>query len=342
MTPLRVAFAGFRHGHIREVYARVQERPDTELVGAFEAHEPTRQALASEGKVRITHASLDALFDEARPDVLAIGDCYGLRGALALRALERGLHVISDKPLCTRLGELDRIEALARARGLAVGCQFGLRQGAMALTARAAIQAGEIGEVHAISFGGQHPLLHGTRPGWYFEPGLHGGTINDIAVHAVNAIPWITGRRLVRVAAARAWNARLKQVPHFQDAAQFMAVLDNGGGVFGDVSYLMPDSFGYGHPLYWRFEFWGSDGVLEIGAKRAGTLWKNGEREARPLTAPAPSGVSYLDAFLNEIRGRRAPDQLTTDEVLDATRTTLLIQRAADEGLSGVDIPAGR
>jgi len=31
----------------------------------------------------------------------------------------------------------------------------------------------------------------GTRPAWYFEPGMHGGTLNDIAIHALDFIPWV-------------------------------------------------------------------------------------------------------------------------------------------------------
>ncbi|MEZ4683286.1 MAG: hypothetical protein R2932_54665 [Caldilineaceae bacterium] len=58
-----------------------------------------------------------------------------------------------------------------------------------AIGLRNLIRSGLIGEIHAINFGGQHPLMLDTRAAWYFEPGKHGGTINDIAIHAVDAIP---------------------------------------------------------------------------------------------------------------------------------------------------------
>ena len=31
----------------------------------------------------------------------------------------------------------------------------------------------------------------------------------------------------------------------------------------GDVSYSAPSTFGYTHPSYWRFTFWGTLGMLE-------------------------------------------------------------------------------
>ena len=91
------------------------------------------------------------------------------------------------------MADLDRIEALAREKNLKVGCMLTMRDAAAFIGARNLIQAGRIGEVHAIAFGGQHPLLLGSRPGWYFEQGKHGGTITDIGIHAIDALPWVTG-----------------------------------------------------------------------------------------------------------------------------------------------------
>jgi len=333
MSKIRVAFMGFRHGHIGSVYRQIQKRDDAEIVAACEEDEPARRKLVAEGAFKITHASFEALLAETPADVIAVGDYYGKRGRILIQALEHGCHVISDKPVCTSLKELDQIEKMAAAKRLAVGCRLDQRDSATSTAARLAIQAGEIGEVHAISFGGQHPLMFATRPGWYFEPGKHGGTINDIAIHAINTIPRITGHAFTMINSARNWNASLKEVPQFKDAAQMMLTMDNGCGVLGDVSYLMPDSFGYGHPLYWRFLFWGSAGILDVAAGGV-TLYKNGEKTPRVLPLPAVMANQYLESFLNEIKGTRQPDDLATPEVLASSRIALMIQRAADEQLT--------
>ena len=154
MSKIRVAFMGFRHGHIGDVYRRIQNRDDAEIVAACEEDEPTRRKLAAEGAFKITHASFDAMLAEVPADVIAVGDYYGKRGRILIQALEHGCHVISDKPVCTSLEEMDQIEKLASAKRLVVGCQLDLRDGAVTAAARVAIQAGEIGEVHAITFGG--------------------------------------------------------------------------------------------------------------------------------------------------------------------------------------------
>ncbi len=335
---LRLAFAGFRHGHIMEVYHLAAQRGDVEVVAACEENPPTCAQLESAGKVRLTHASYDEMFGRAEFDALAVGDYYGRRGEILIRALEAGKHVISDKPICTKLEHLDRIARLAGEKGLCVGCQLSMRDDGKFLALRRLVGRGAIGEVHTICFSGQHPLLRGSRPEWYFQPGKHGGTINDIAIHAMDAIPWLTGRKIAAIVAARAWNARVADPDWFQDGAQLMLRLDNGGGVIGDVSYLAPDGCGYKVPQYWRFTLHGSGGVAETATTaRSVTVYaQQAERGGRVRPARSQPG-GYFDSFLREVAGQRDGLALSTPEVLASSRLALLAQKAADENLR--DLP---
>lgn len=334
---LRMAFAGFRHGHIMDLHRLAARHADLTVVAACEEHAPTREQLAKAGVVKLTHDSCQRMYEQVEFDILAVGDAFGRRGELAIQALSAGRHVIVDKPLCTRLSELEQIERLAGANRLSVGCMLNMRDGGNVLALRQAILAGRIGPVQTLTFSGQHPLLWGTRPDWYFEPGIHGGTINDIAIHAIDAIPFVTGRRLVEAVAARAWNARLPQAPDFQDAAQMMLRMDNNGGVLGDVSYL---ATGYKDPQYWRLTLHGPDGVAETSAVADGvTLWRPGQPKPERIEPARPREGGYLEDFLAEVLARPAGEAaLTTATVLDASRRTLWIQKAADEGLVRVNL----
>lgn len=337
---IRFAFVGFRHGHIEDMYRRCRERSDVQIVGCCEEDEGTRQTLTEQNRVAITHDRFEKMLQEVPCDVVAVGDCFGRRGRLLLQGLEAGKHVISDKPLCTSRVELDQIESIARRSGVIVGCMLDMRDLAPFLGLRQTIQAGEIGAVRAISFDGQHPLMFGRRAAWYFEPGMHGGTLNDIAIHAVDMIPWATGLRFRSIVAARCWNARLPQFPHFQECGQAMLEMENGAGVLCDVSYMSPDSFAYRLPLYWRFTIWGDDGVLSAGINQAAiTLYKNGEQQPREIPLPPAKPGAYLDSFLQEVRGSRDNLHLSSAEALRAARTTLLLQHAADQKLAHVPIP---
>lgn len=327
---LRIAFIGFRHAHIVSMYRHVAGRSDCTIVAACEEDAPTRATLP-EQDIKITHDSYVAMLRETECDVIACGDYFGVRGARLLAALEKGCHVISDKPICTSVAELDGIKALSGTRGLRVGCMLDLRDAGPYIKLRELLHDGVIGEVHTISFWAQHPLLYGKRPMWNFESGKHGGTINDLGIHAVDAIPWLTGRRITEITAARAWNAHIKEHPDFQDGAALMLKLDNNGMVMGDLSYLSSDQHGYTMDPYWRFTISGDGGVVETaGNAKTVTVWLSNSKDVvrEPVAQSRPGG--YFEDFLADLNGRPAPAGLCTQNVLENTRIALLAQRAAD------------
>ena len=57
------------------------------------------------------------MLDEVDCDIVATGTYFAGRGPVLIDALTRGKHVIGDKPLCTKMADLDRIEALAGEKG---------------------------------------------------------------------------------------------------------------------------------------------------------------------------------------------------------------------------------
>jgi predicted dehydrogenase len=351
----RIAFLGFRHGHVRDAYLRARGRPDVEIVACCEEDAGVRAGLEREGAVKVTHRDHRELLETVDCDVVVVGTVFGRRGTVVADALAAGRHVLSDKPACTSLAELDRIEGLARTNGLAVGMMLEMRDAGVFIGLRRLVREGAIGEVRAVSFGGQHPMLSATRPAWYHEEGSHGGTINDIAIHAVDLIPWITGLGFTRIVAAREWQRGVPRGSRFRNAAQLMLAMENEAGVIGDVSYFSPDSHGYSLPLYWRFTLWGSAGVLETSLNAGEIrLFRDGECSVRVLP-PGPSEPGgYLESFLREARkepGARADEahgagcgapgsgeRLTMADVFAASRVALRAQEAASRGLRDVEL----
>ncbi len=332
---IKIAFAGFRHSHIFGLIRHLNENSDTELVAACEEDDKTRAELADGKKVAITHDSYEKMLAEVDCDAVAIGDYYAKRGKMAIAALKAGKHVVSDKPICTSLDELAEIRSLCEKNNLCFGCQLDARGDGAFREARTRILAGELGEIHTVSFTGQHPLNLGSRPEWYFVEGCHGGTINDIAIHGIDVITWMTGRTFTEVVAARGWNARTPEFPHFQDGAQAMMKLDNGGGVVFDVSYLAPEGAGR-LPTYWRFVIHGSTGMMELTVGKSEILiaTKGG---GEPSIVPAADGApgEYLADFVKEINGQKGT--LTTDQLMRSSYVCLVTQKAADDGATNVD-----
>ena len=335
---IRFAFVGFQHGHIMAVYNHARQSPDIEILAACEEDADRRAELAKAGTVEITHENYERMLDEVECDVIAVGDIFAKRGQRTIQALQKGRHVISDKPICCKLDELEQIKKLAEEKNLVVGCQLDLRSSAAIRKIKQLIDAGEIGEVHTVTFTGQHPLSIGIRPMWYFKEGLHGGTINDIAVHGIDALEWMTGRKIVEVVAARVWNAKAKQYPFFQDGAQFILKMDNGGGVLSDVSYLTPDG-SYNVPNYYRFTIHGDIGQIEATYHSDFIIMIKANDE-RHFHIPAGQGRAnaYFEDFITQVKGKTDNVELTTKDVIRAAYVSLVTQQAADQNKTNVPV----
>ncbi len=329
---LRFAFFGFRHPHIHEVYRLASKHPDVEIVAACEEHDPTREALNAGGKIHVTHERCKQVFDNVDFDVAALGDYFSNRGPLAIQALKHNKHVIADKPLCTNAAELEEIEHLASQNGRVVGCQLGMRYSGKFARLKELVVTGKLGDLHQIAIGGQHPLSYGSRADWYFEPGKHGGTINDIGIHAFSLLEWMTAQPVTSIVAARTWNAFASDVPHFMDSAQFMLTLKNGCGVLGDMSYALPSELGFQPPQYWRTTIFGSQGIAETNiAMDHVTFATHKDKQITKLPPLNTEGDGYFPSFLNEIAGESEQVTLPTREVIACTRLALRVQAAADK-----------
>lgn len=325
---LKLAFAGFRHNHIFSLLNIAKNNPAVEIVACAEEDAATRAELENSGKVNITHTSINDMLDTVDCDAVAIGDCYARRGKIAIAALERNKHVLSDKPICTKLSELEQIEALTKAKNLCLGCMFDLRTAPPVAGAKQLLDAGIIGEVIQIQFSAQHRLSRKSRPSWYFSGDMHGGTINDIGSHVADLIPFLTGRQIQHINGARTWKAFARPEESFNDAGQFMLTLDNGCGVIGDVSYSSPDTTGT-LPTYWRFNIWGRNGMIEFNyADQFITAYINGTAGKSTFAVPADRGPDFLTEFISEISG--TPGSLTTASIITASRNILKVQEYAD------------
>lgn len=285
--------------------------------------------LQAEGEVKVTHQDFASLLPLCT--AVAIGDVYARRGRLAIAALQAGRHIIADKPICTELSEWEEIRQLADKNRLSVGCQLDLVEVPAVRQLRAILAAGEIGRVCTITIAAQHPLRLGVRAPWYFEPGAHGGTINDIGIHVFHLASWLTGSPWKKLLSAREWNAKAEAFPHFKDCAQFHGLLEDGTACFADVSYLAPDKLGYELPQYWRLTVHGTRGVAEASYGNLEVfVAADNDAAARKSAGASPAAGLHLDDFLKEIEGTPSSDGLTTPRVLEASRWALEAQRTAE------------
>lgn len=317
---MNIAFAGFRHSHIFSLYDKAMKY--AHVSGCFEEDAKERKIVEESKKIKFNYSSYEEILCDKSVDAVAIGDYYGKRGKMVIDALKCGKHVICDKPICTALSELDEIERLVNKTGLKVSCMLDLRYMPQVQKAKEIIRSGALGKVHIVSFTGQHPLDYGKRPMWYFEEGKHGGTINDIAIHGIDLVRYITGENLSKVDFARCWNAFAKDEPHFKDCAQFNVRMGDMT-VTGDVSYSAPS---FAHPFYWNFCFWGEKGMVNFNRMdRNLYLYKADSKE---IIECDDRETDYMRDFIYEVNGKET--QMNTYDILMSQRQVLRIQKTAD------------
>ena len=116
---LRAAIVGT--GFIADFHARgLRDLPDVELVAVCDANIKVAEQFAASRGAK-AYDSIEAMLTEQRIDAVHILTPPDSHHALAKKALEAGVHVFVEKPMCVSAAECDDLLAVARAAGLTIG-----------------------------------------------------------------------------------------------------------------------------------------------------------------------------------------------------------------------------
>jgi predicted dehydrogenase len=200
MDPLGIGIVGT--GNIAGGYATdIRTHPGIRLVAATDLEPERLAAFAAEQGCR-AHASLEALLADPAVDIVVNLTVHHAHYAVTRTALEAGRHVYSEKPMALRAAEARELDALAKARGLRLGCSPSTFLGEAQQTAATWIRAGRLGTVRAI----YADVSWGRIETWHPapEPFFDVGVLVDVAVYPLTlATAMIGPARTVR---AWGWN----------------------------------------------------------------------------------------------------------------------------------------
>ena len=160
------------------------------------SRERLRQAAQAFPGVALTANDQDILTDPGIDlVVIASYDEHHCRQTLA--ALDHGKHVLVEKPLCLQPREARDIRSkLARSPGLRLCSNLSLRTCPRFAAVRNAVRSKEMGSVYSLEgeylWGRKHKLTHGWRKDTPCYSIIHGA-----AVHMIDLLLWISGRRPV-------------------------------------------------------------------------------------------------------------------------------------------------
>lgn len=199
--PIRWAMVGGGKGsQIGYIHRSAAMRDDNFrlVAGAFDIDPERGQAFAAELGIAPDRCYPDyrTMFEaeSAREDgieAVSVATPNGLHYAVCKAALEAGLHVVCEKPLCFTSREAEELASLAKAKQRVVGVTYGYSGHQMIQQARQMIRHGDLGEIRIINmsfaFGGYNWKIEETNPAakWRFDPSKAGPSfaLGDVGTH---------------------------------------------------------------------------------------------------------------------------------------------------------------
>jgi 2-alkyl-3-oxoalkanoate reductase len=192
MSPARFRAGMVGAGNICQYHvAAVRALPEVELVGICDLDQARGEAAAADWNTR-AHPSLDALV-EAGANVIHVNTPPSSHAELAIAALERGCHVLVEKPIAESPEDARRIGAVAESKGLVATVDHALLYDPQVLRALAKVRAGAIGRVVGVDIfrSSEYPPYEGgPLPPQYRDAGY---PWRDLGVHCLYMIQELLG-----------------------------------------------------------------------------------------------------------------------------------------------------
>ena len=176
--------------------AAIRDLEGVELVGVCDVDEQRATDTAAEHGVPL-YADYRAMFDDLRPDVTHVCTPHDQHASVAVDAVERGIHVVLEKPIAHTLAEGQRVLDATHARPeVKVAVCFQNRYNLAAQEAHRLIAGGHLGAVRGAS---ATVAWHRTpeyydRRAWRGQRAHSGGgVLINQAIHTLDLLLWLLG-----------------------------------------------------------------------------------------------------------------------------------------------------
>ncbi len=136
-----------------------------------------------------------------RPELVAIATESGSHARIALYCIERGIHVIIEKPMAMNMRDAERIIALSAERNVKVSACHQNRFNVAVQRTRAALEQGRFGR---LSHGSIHVRWNRnegyyTQAPWRGTWAQDGGCLMNQCIHGIDLLRWMLGDDVTEV-----------------------------------------------------------------------------------------------------------------------------------------------
>ncbi|NLK08647.1 MAG: Gfo/Idh/MocA family oxidoreductase [Firmicutes bacterium] len=311
---------------------------DAELVAVCDIVRERAEHLAADFGNPAVYTDLDEMLEHADLDILSVCTPSGMHGEHITAAAERGVHVLSEKPLEITLKKVDSAIQACRKAGVKLGGVFQRRTFPTSVEIKKALDAGALGKMVLGT-----ACLKYYRDQAYYDSGDWrgtweldgGGALMNQGVHGIDLLLWFMGD--VRKVFART-GTLLRDIP-VEDTA--VVSLEFASGAFGTIEGTTSVYPG----MDTRIELHGERGTIILEESRINT-WKTldgVEREqevikgegAKVASDPSALGPITHDVLVQDmidaVKADREP-LIPGEEARKAVELILAIYESAKTG----------
>ncbi|ULL18274.1 gfo/Idh/MocA family oxidoreductase [Paenibacillus sp. H1-7] len=254
---LKIGMISFAHSHGRSYFKELAGMPDVEIVAIADNDKSRVQSLLDSYGVAYYEDHQELLqLKEIVAVVICSENVHHAR--LALDAARAGKHVICEKPLGVTVQEMQEMIRVCKENGVQLMTAFPCRYLPAVVSAKEAVERGDIGEIIAIK-----GTNRGSMPGsWFVNPALSGGgAVLDHTVHVMDLMRWITGSEPAQVYCEM--GTLFHELP-VEDSGMVHVTFDNGTIAVLDTSWSRSKSFPFWGDV--TMEIIGTNGVISVDA----------------------------------------------------------------------------
>ncbi len=324
---MRFAIVGNRHGHVLGMAKQVMAHPECEIVAVAEDMPSYLEELRALGDFS-SYEDYRAMMDAENVDAVIVTNANNEKADAITEALDRGLHVLVDKPVVTTLEGLAQVERALEGTKLVVYPWFTMRFNAIFIAAGRAIAEGRVGTMINCFIQNPHKLRHEGMEPWKLDEDLNGGAIVDLGCHSVDIVRWFTGSEFTEVTAHHS-NLKFPQIPKFKDNGALLLKLMDGSSALVRTDWL--SALGAGDFMDYFLSLTGTNGALEVRDGPDKHVRYATDTADFELVEPVDPPHGMIQDFLNNARGD-GETLLTTKDALEASRVTLYARQSAEEG----------
>jgi predicted dehydrogenase len=313
-----VGWAGQQH------MAAYDQLPGTQVVAVAGLEETIRAELAAKYGIARQVADWQELLEIDELDAISVAVPTFLHAPITIAALERGKHVLSEKPIARNMSEARAMVEAARAAGRVLDIVFNHRQRGDIQELKRAIDAGQLGRPYYAKAWWLRRSGIPTLGSWFTSAELAGGgPLVDIGVHVLDYALFLLGSPAVESVSASTYDllgssgfgssatsrktgASESKLFDVEDLATVFMRLDDGGTLLVEASWAAHRTEGdeFGITLF------GTDGGAELivedyapsGALRIFSDDDGAAIARRVRTAPGRGHKTVVEQFVEKIR----------------------------------------